>query len=781
MSISKNYPRWIKGLTKEQFDELIKVFVHLRFDVEISAIVDGPGDGGIDIKIFENERAKKIPIQITINQTVYGKLEEDLEKISRLVEKEAYSTNFFFFYSGGAAEEKENKIRKKALEEYDLNLEIIDAEVLGGFIQTPKYELVREKLKNQLGEVFTESESYFDEFDKMKFDLISYGSDSVELKSRFIDSFILHSLLKAEGRSLHTKNLRKDIQKRFGEAIDEDFCLRRCENLERKKQIEIIGSLREKIKLSDEAAGSLQALVDEINLQEKEYLSSIESIVKDHLTDASLDEVMRKIQAVLKASYIKDQKEIQSDSSYVNGDHAAIASLRSYLSKHITEEDNLETVVLEIRKLTASNDFLQKICAGDLFKSLIGSEEFDAYQRKNNKSVIVDTPVLIYLLCAMHDRTYDYDNNRFKVAVHLFKLIRGGEHKLKFITTENYAQEAANHLLNAIKLIPSIELGLYDFLGGASNTFHQFHSDMVSTGYTESTFAEFIKEFGIHINGVGDDELLKYIEEYLIQLLQDNSVTVVKLHDYHRDPETQKDYEKIKKELETIYNVKKLNRSQFASKNDSLMLSYLYDEDIPEDEEQLNDPTLLTWDGSFSEFRRKFHSKHPSKRYWHLFRPSKFLDHQALLNFKIDSEAITIDLISITQDEFDLSNKLKNLNEILNRIVDMRTAEGTKLTTGLADIRREYIYQLKGADVEKSEFHEHQPIDDIMLNISNYFSGGKSKNSIDTLKNSLKIDAFIQEFLSFISEQVEHFHKNQKYGVDIPKEMDKMIDEVNKE
>ena len=53
---SQNYTRWIKGFTKEQFDILVKKFVELYWKVDEIVNIDGTGDGGIDIKIFESKR-----------------------------------------------------------------------------------------------------------------------------------------------------------------------------------------------------------------------------------------------------------------------------------------------------------------------------------------------------------------------------------------------------------------------------------------------------------------------------------------------------------------------------------------------------------------------------------------------------------------------------------------------------------------------------------------------------------------------------------------------------
>jgi hypothetical protein len=254
----------------------------------------------------------------------------------------------------------------------------------------------------------------------------------------------------------------------------------------------------------------------------------------------------------------------------------------------------------------------------------------------------------------------------------------------------------------------------------------------------------------------------------------DNGINVTKLHDYKNDNSYKEEFEEIKKELEMVYISKKINRSNSASVNDSLLLCYLYEENVPDDE-ILIDPTLLTWDGVFADFRKKYFQLHPKKPYWHLFRPSKFLDHNSLLSFKINSEAISNDLMSITQDEFDLKNKIQGLTEILSKIADMRTTEGTKLSKGLADIRTNYIYDLKGKDVDKSVFVEQQPVDDLVCEVSSYYSTNKSKHSIEDFKVALKSAEFVNSFLEYISSQLDLFKETKKFSSDYKKQTDSLL------
>ncbi|MCK4664192.1 MAG: hypothetical protein KAT68_15090 [Bacteroidales bacterium] len=127
---TKNYQRWIQSLTKDQFDVFIKKFIKEYFTVETVVLTDTKGDGGIDVKILEDRRNRKTPIQLTVDTNVYNKLEKDLAKIDDLINKYKYHDDFYFFYSKSAAERKILPLPDIAWDKYKIKLQIFDSKVL---------------------------------------------------------------------------------------------------------------------------------------------------------------------------------------------------------------------------------------------------------------------------------------------------------------------------------------------------------------------------------------------------------------------------------------------------------------------------------------------------------------------------------------------------------------------------------------------------------------------------------------------------------------------------
>src|SRR5258705_8547828 len=104
------YAKLIEALTKDQFDSIIISFIESFWNLESVVLVDGKGDGGLDVKLFNNKSHLKIPIQITIEKNPHSKLQKDLLKINQLITTYGYSNTFYFFSTHSISETKLNEI-----------------------------------------------------------------------------------------------------------------------------------------------------------------------------------------------------------------------------------------------------------------------------------------------------------------------------------------------------------------------------------------------------------------------------------------------------------------------------------------------------------------------------------------------------------------------------------------------------------------------------------------------------------------------------------------------
>jgi hypothetical protein len=235
--LTKNHSNWINGFTKDQFDIFIKEFIKIFFHVETVVLVDGSGDGGVDMKILDNGKKRKAPMQITVEKKVYYKLKKDLPKIFKLIDEHDYSDTFYFFYSSSSAETNIDDLIDEA-RKLGFTLIPFDSKILGEYVEKPGYERLRQTIRNLLGDFLDKEEKYFDNYEKMRFDLVCYNHDSFEIKNRTLTSFVLFEAYNST-EVLESEVLAK-LKDKF-QLKEVDFVHRLINTLQTENKITITG------------------------------------------------------------------------------------------------------------------------------------------------------------------------------------------------------------------------------------------------------------------------------------------------------------------------------------------------------------------------------------------------------------------------------------------------------------------------------------------------------------------------------------------------------------
>lgn len=752
MDYTKNYINWIDGLTKDQFDVFIKSFIKDYWKVDDVIVTDGKGDGGIDIKIYEGKKNKKIPLQITIDRNVYSKLLRDLDKINKLIEDFEYSDVFYFYYSHGAAEGKVIEIVEKARVDFSIDLKIFDNKVIASFLDKAGFEKSRSILRENFGEFLKTEESYFDPNQKLYFDYLSYADDSKELKEQFIVSFILYELFKSNQNT--TLELLEKIKSEFEIQISIGYLDRLVNNLISTKKIEKINNGY--LKLSDDEKNKIKNVKENSELLEREFSTKLQDLISENDSNLEIRIIIEKLNVIFQSQNNLDLNEI-SNGIEVEDTNLEIKSFYEYVRSCFPGNDNYKEFLKKVFQLCEENNFLVKLSAGKMFKQLINNPEFSTYSRRINKEIFLDTPILIYLLLVMKETDLDYENIKFKISKELFDLIQSGDKSANYNTTQLYITELSDHVRKAIKLIPIEELGLFDSLGGSDNEILNLYLDVKQKKIFEGTFREYIESFGFSITKAENDNRNEYINQFLYLLFKDNGILIDDIPPYNKDFKNKKDFDNIERTLAGIYSRANINRHPRSLLFDSLLLTHIYNLD-----DQLIDPTIITWDKTFYEFRKEFHPNNPNFRYWHLFTPGKFIDHMSLLKFKINGNAISKEILSMIEAEYEVVKGVRKIADILTSIVDLKSATGINLTKGLADIRASYIYQLQSEQVDKDEKDENLPTDDVISNLVDYYNSPKSEFNFSEFIESLKDEIVIDNLLKIVRFETDNFIKYNK-------------------
>lgn len=769
---SKNISNWINGFTKDQFDVLVKEFIRINFGADNVVLIDGPGDGGTDLKILERDGSRrKLALQITIEKRVYYKLKNDLPKIAKLIQDHDYSDSFYFFYSLSASESKLDDLFDEA-RSMGFNLIAFDSKTLGEYIQKPKFQRLRELIKNMLGD-FPLSQNYlFDRFDKMKFDLVCYNDDSFQIKSRAIKSYILFELHLID-HGLSQEEIVRKVNEKF-QIKEDQFIVRLLEGMEREKKICVVHSFPKAFTLVDEERIRIDQIKGDVEFQESYFMNAISHVLKTVGLETNVNGVVAEIYDLYKKIYAKDYLEINGKIDSDEFSSKVLDGFKRYLDKISGSKIDTIKLAKEILEICSLNDFLQKISAGELFTKMIKNVEIDQYLNRQPKSVYLDASVLIYAICNLFDPHSENNNVYFKVAKDILSYHRSGKIKLDLRVPKNYVQEAALHLQSAVHLVPFTKLSIFSKLGTASNVFYNFFLFQKKYGELEEgidTFEDYLLKLGIDTEGIFGDDLFGYLTEYLVRLLADEDIYVFDFYAYQF--KDRKKFEEIQKNLDYIHDTLKTERTRTAVFNDTMMLCELYDENVDK-----IDPTFLTLDNSFYHFRKKYHKMHPDAIYWYLFRPAKYLDHLALMNFQINSDALIKDIFIIMDDGYEIQHRVKYLNDVLTRVVDLKTESGIRLTKGLAEIRENEIYSINKEEKSSLTFSDSLPIDSFFIDLSKYYINKKGKYDLSKFKEFLMKEEFVDKIIYYLKEEVHTFInlETTKEKYEVFKKMDEMID-----
>ncbi|GAA0748612.1 hypothetical protein [Gaetbulibacter jejuensis] len=764
---TKNYERWIDGLTKDQFDSLMKVFIKEYWDVETVVITDGKGDGGIDVKIFEDKRNKKIPLQITIDKNVYTKLEKDLVKIEKLILDNDYSDNFYFFYSHGAAEAKVIELKDTARIRHSINLELFDNKRIAAHIEKPSFVFTREMLRHLLGEFVRDEDEYFDESQKLYYDYLSYADGSNQLKESFIKSFVLNYLYESEEYRSKLNGITDQINREFNINVTQDYCSRLLKELFEKGKITKCDDGL--VHLSKDEITNIKSIKEDSSLLEGEFLSLLQEKINKFDSNLEIRDVVNHLKKIYESSNKIDFLEI-SDSIEESNISETVSQFHNYVKNCFNSGNAYKEFINEVFQLCSENTYIINLSAGNLYKNLMDNPEFSVYTRRSNKEVFIDTPVLIYLFLQMSENNFRYDNYRFKVTTELNSIIQKNDNYINFNTTQLYITELADHIARAIKLIELDNLGIFDILGGSNNEIVNLYEAAKKEAQFEEGLKEFIESYGISIDRVDAEDDNEYLNQYLTKLFKDNYVKIDDVPPYNKNYQTKKDYDRIEKTLADVYS-----RYDIDRKPRSLLFDALLVEHINEFQDELIDPTIITWDKSFQFFRKEFHPKNPNFKYWHLFTPGKFIDHLSLLQFKINGSVISKEILALIETEYDVVEGIRKLSDVLSSIVDLKSASGVKLSKGLADMRETYIYQINKEQNIKIDNKETQPIDNVFLNVVDYYYDKEGVYGFNDLHKVLSIDNVVQEFLKLIQTEADYFIKYNKYSSNYKSKFDEVI------
>lgn len=582
---------------------------------------------------------------------------------------------------------------------------------------------------------------------KILFDFISFGNTTTEIKSQIIDSYILHYLL--ENDSLKLSTLKDSTENYIGKSLNENFFKRIIDNLKQKNKIEYVDTLKTQIRLSANEKIRLDKVLQDFNENKELFLLFFKDILDCYGLSSHFDLILEQLKEFFETNFTIDIKEIYQ-SELTNNEYFLLEKFLKFLFGITNSDDISKKIIIDLLRLCEQSDFIVRISASKVIGKLTNPDYFQNYIRSQKRIVYLDTQLILHALCIGYTKNSRYENIYYQIVDELFSYSR--EHpniELRF--SRLYLSEVAYQLKLALLLIPFEEFVTTKF---STNVFYQFYNYLKFNELLEledDSFGAFLENW---LN-VTEDDALHQENEHIISsnisrlLDKELGVNVITLPFYEIKESAVTILE------DTIRQNSLSPKSHHILTNDALMVCHLSNS-----EEHESEPFFLTWDKTFIYYRKAF--KENFNRLdiisWHLFNPSKFLNHMSLIDFKIDPKSITNEYLSIL-DDFGLHERTRTIVDNINRFLDIKNISKNQrrkyiqLTNEIFN-EKEMSYGINLTD-EESKGRISKTFEQIIDDINSYYYDPTSKYNIDLYRKMLLKEDYFLKTVEIIKNEIQ--------------------------
>jgi len=640
---------------------------------------------------------------------------------------------------------------------------------------TLKYKSILLSLPRQDIPIPNSSEQFETEENKMLFDFISFGNTTTEIKTQVINAYMLHFLINNSNSTIET--IKENSNSYFGKSLKKRFFERKINLLIQNEQVEFSNQLRTTLSLTLKERTKLEKITKNFTENKELFLLYFYDIISKYNLENKSEELLEKLKDFFVANFNIDVAEAYDKGINIKQNENSIyCELISYL-KSITVDDNqADELFRDLLLLCIDSDFLIRISASKVFSRLTNPDQFQNYVRQQERIVYLDTQIILHALCLNYHKSVKYDNVYYKVTDELVDFVKGNTN-IKLKISRLYLSEVIYQLKLALLLIPFEDFAKSDY---SNNIFYLFYNYLKKNEFLEenhNTFANFLNNWLlVSEDDVYEQDFEEIAKSNLKDLLKDElNIEVVYLPKYENRENAVGVLEKVIKD--NLFNPK----PRHVLVNDALMVCHLSDNDFHNVE-----PFFLTWDKAFTEFRKEFKNRFSRTELisWHLFNPSKFINHMALLDFKIDPKSITNEYLSII-DSFGIHGKTQTIFDSMNKFLDLKDISKGQ--------RRKYI-KIAGAIFNEKEFSYDVslPEESIVENISssfgeiiekinNYYQKDSTEYSVHLYRKAMLDEFSFKKIADVLAKELKASLITEKISDNYLKSIDNIIKEYEVE
>lgn len=734
----------IEHLSKEDFDELVRIFQLSYWQNTEVVNVDGANDGGTDIKVYQNKKEQRKCIQITVQKTgLLLKLKKDLEKVRKKISQYNYPNRLEFYCSASVSDESIEEYKKMALQEFDIVLEVYEAKRLAQLDCKDAVEYVY-SLHSDV--VLKPEQMNIDKATKTLYDLLANGKDSSNIKNSIVDSVIISILY--EKAPIGISELKAELENRLGKGVPD---IQHSVNSLKSDQRIIKDAENPKlIRLSELEFSNVKEILANSEKEEKDFCVALANILKKYEIDYSED-IYNELRILYKSNYSQDLDDStkKDDSAYLT----AFETFKKKLSNQLNDEKNVELLICEIKELCSTNNYLNKASASESFLSLYKSNRLEQYLNHKHKDVYLDTPTFVYLLCDYYGiEKNDWDNPFYRSMKGLIRLKESYQDKISLYITQNYLGEVIGEIKKALIISQFENYPFFKDMGGTSNTLFNYYLFLKEANLFEeedeiNCFADFIFSLGLDNTDTNDVRFYKDTNSFLHQVANDFDIEVVSWSQNEKYTEFKVLYEKVLLASEK-------NKSETAIRNDvnQVIESLKHDRDT--------DCYFTTWDTTIHLLRDKILKEDDQLeyKYFNICNPARLSNKIALENFNINESALTNDIFAYADKRYDISNRVKSLLELIAPFLHDKGTGSKKLFKRLGRLRKGQLEQM-GNEIGTERDEKNLPIEEVFMLLIPSEEKRKQDNTI------------MSKFSTFMSSEA-----NTEYIINIIENVSKLKD-----
>lgn len=440
------------------------------------------------------------------------------------------------------------------------------------------------------------------------------------------------------------------------------YCLNGLHN---KGKIQIVNDVPKTYSLTAEEQQRLTDYANDCSHNKIQFREDVQTILNGTALADKTDEVLREFknlvtQRLESAAIVVDNVDLQYAESESEN------SFLEFLNADINDIEKSKRIYKDIIAICGSNDIIYRLCAGSFISSLASTTEYNGNFPIHQRSVFLDTQVILLILCVAFDdfepgRIYDY-----KIARDLISIARNDKNGLSLKFANTYITEVKGHLAQALQLIEIADAEPRKFKLHTNNVFYNHYADLKELGKLPddiTTFKDYLYIlFNLEDQDAEDDykNFLNFsLAGQIEYILKEANIELFYLPSY--------EHEDTKKSETAFSAVLKNNEKAYSTlEHDVRMGQYLFDQD---DKPKL---FFISRDHSFDLYRKKYAELfcRSTPYFWQLFTPVNFVNSVDLLEMKFEPQALSEDLLLLVDRDggkdnakyfADVNTKLTNL------------------------------------------------------------------------------------------------------------------------